>query len=92
VFNKGDLKSTMAVNNNRTSKQVASKAGKVLASPNSSKIAKSVAASALSQASPKRQTGAQMETKASKALRSNNTSATTKTLAGSVVSQSNKKR
>ena len=40
--------------NERTSKSVASKAAKILSNPNSSKIAKSVAASALTQAANKK--------------------------------------
>jgi hypothetical protein len=40
--------------NEQTSKAVASKASKILSNPNSSKAAKSVAASALTQAPPKK--------------------------------------
>ena len=42
------------VRNEQTSKQVASKAGKILKNPKSSKAAKSVAASALTQAPDKK--------------------------------------
>ena len=57
-----------------------------------SKTAKSLAASALSQSSTKKQTGANMETKASNVLKSNKYSDKTKSLAASVLSQSNKER
>jgi hypothetical protein len=79
-------------NSKRTSNTVGSKAGSVLANSNSSAIAKSLAASALSQAGTSKQTGARMEEKAAAVLGSEKYSAVTRALAGSVVSQSNKKR
>lgn len=82
----------MAKNSKRTSDSVASTAARVLQSPSSPAIQKSLAASALSQAVSGRETGAEMETKAAKALDNPRSAATTKKLAASVVAQSNKKR
>jgi hypothetical protein len=79
-------------NSKQTSQDVASLAAQTLRDPNASAIAKSLAASALAQASSGKQTGADMEAKAAKALQSDKYSKATKTLAGSVVSQSDKKR
>lgn len=75
-----------------TSKSVASEAARTLQDPNASSVAKSLAASALSQRSASHQTGSQMEDLASKVLDSPKYSQGTKSLAGSVLSQSNKKR
>ena len=80
------------MNKKQTSDKVASLASKTLRDSNSSKIAKSLAASALSQSDTKRETGKKMETTASKVLQSDKYSADTKKLAASVLSQSNKKR
>lgn len=79
-------------NAKKTSIKVSSKAADVLRNPNASKIQKSLAGSALSQAGSKHQTGRKMEEIASKVLTSNKYNNTTKTLAGSVLSQSNKRR
>ncbi|MFB2780640.1 hypothetical protein ACE017_15890 [Shewanella mangrovisoli] len=76
----------------QTSKSVASKAAKTLLNPNASNIQKSLAASAMSQASSSKQTGKDMETKASKVLQSSKYSDETKEFAASVLTQSNKKR
>jgi hypothetical protein len=82
----------MSKNTKRTSKQLASKASKILTDNNTSKIAKKLAASSLSQTGNKKQTGSEMEDLASKVLSSSKYSKETKSLAGSVLSQSNKKR
>lgn len=82
----------MAKNTKRTSCTVASLAAKTLKNVNSSKIAKELAGSALSQKSTNNQTGSDMENKASKVLQSEKYSDDTKTLAASILSQSNKKR
>ena len=82
----------MAKNLKTTSSKVASNASKILTNPNSSAIAKRLAASALSQKSKGNQTGSEMEDVASKVLDSNKYSKSTKQMAGSVLSQSNKKR
>ena len=82
----------MSKNSKATSSKVSSLASKTLQNPNTSATAKSLAASALSQASTGKQTGANTETKASKVLQSDKYSADTKTLAASVLSQSNKER
>ncbi|MEY3498424.1 MAG: hypothetical protein RL308_93 [Bacteroidota bacterium] len=82
----------MTKNNKTTSKKVASQAAKTLQDSNSSKIAKELAASALSQADKAKQTGADMEAKASKVLISEKYSPETKALAASLLAQSNKKR
>ncbi len=79
-------------NQKQTSKSVASNAAKVLQDKYSSKIAKKLAASALSQSGNKKQTGADLEDLASKVLNSDKYSDETKSLAGSVLSQSNKYR
>ena len=70
---------------------MASKASEILRDSNSSKIAKSLAASALAQSSTKKETGKEMETKASNVMKSDKYSDETKGLAASLVSQSNKK-
>lgn len=82
----------MASNNKQTSNDVSLLAAKTLRDKNASNIAKSLAASALSQSRNKNQTGAEMEDLASRVLSSSKYSNETKTLAGSVLSQSNKKR
>ncbi|WP_304545984.1 hypothetical protein [Sulfurimonas microaerophilic] len=80
------------MNKKQTSKKMASKASKVLRDPKSSKTAKSLAASALSQSNTNKETGKAMETKASDVMKSNKYNDDTKGLAASLVSQSNKKR
>lgn len=82
----------MAKNDKDTSASIATLASETLRAPNASAIAKSLAGSALAQATTGKETGADMEGKASQALRNPRSSDTTKALAGSVVSQSNKKR
>jgi hypothetical protein len=82
----------MSNNKKQTSSGIAKKAASTLADPNASAIAKSLAGSALAQASTGRQTGAAMEDKASRVLRSSKYSDETKELAGSVLAQSNKPR
>lgn len=82
----------MTVNRKGTSTKVASLAADTLFKPGSSKTARMLAGSALSQSRTDRQTGAKMEDLASKVLRSDRYSENTKTFAGSVLSQSNKKR
>jgi hypothetical protein len=82
----------MAKNTKQTSSRVASMAAATLSNSNSSQIAKSLAASTLSQRGNARQTGAEMEKVASRVMTSERYSATTKELAASVLSQSNKGR
>ena len=82
----------MSVNTKQTSKVVATLASHTLHDPKASAIAKSLAASALSQSHTKNQTGAEMEHKAGQVLHSNKYSKDTKTLAASVVAQANKER
>lgn len=82
----------MSKNTKQTSSKVASLAAKTLSSDNSSAIAKSLAASLVSQAGTNKQTGAKLEGVASHVLKSDKYSSETKTLAASVVSQSNKER
>lgn len=82
----------MAKNTKQSSAQVAKLASETLRDPQASAIAKSLAASALSQASSTKETGKAMETKASQVLQSEKYSETTKTLAASVLSQSDKQR
>lgn len=80
------------MNKKKTSSKISSLAAQTLRDENSSKIAKELAGSALSQASSSNQTGAEMEDKASRVLQSNKYNKDTKSLAASVLSQSNKKR
>lgn len=82
----------MATNNKTTSDQVATLAGQVLNYAASSVTARSLAASALSQAKAGKQTGAEMETFASMVLKSSKYSECTKTLAASILAQANKER
>lgn len=82
----------MSANKKVTSKSIASLAAKTLKDKNSSKTAKELAGSALSQKVKSHQTGAEMEDKASMVLKSNKYSEQTKKLAGSVLAQSNKGR
>ncbi|KQR90046.1 hypothetical protein ASG35_02155 [Burkholderia sp. Leaf177] len=86
------MRENMSVNTKQTSKAVATLASHTLHDPKASAIAKSLAASALSQTHTKNQTGAQMEHKASLVLHSDKYSKETKTLAASVVAQANKER
>jgi len=82
----------MGKNKKQTSKEIASKAAKILTDPNASKIQKELAGSAMSQANTGNQTGAEMETKASKVLKSIKYSKETKEIAATVLSQANKER
>ena len=82
----------MTINKKQTSDEIASLASGILQDKNASKIAKTLAGSALSQASGTKQTGAELEEIAAKALRSPKYSEDTKALAGSVLSQANKDR
>lgn len=82
----------MSKNTKQTSSRVASLASETLQKPSASQVAKSLAASALSQRSGDKQTGAHMEEVASRVLRSEKFSEDTKDLAASVLSQSNKTR
>lgn len=82
----------MTMNKKKTSEAIASQAAKTLQNQNASKIAKELAASALSQVNKTKQTGSDIEDKASKVLKSKKYSEETKALAASVLSQSNKKR
>lgn len=82
----------MKKNSKRTSSKIASKAASILNDKGASDVAKSLAASALSQSGSGKQTGAAMEDKASRVLSSDKYSDTTKQLAASVLAQSNKGR
>lgn len=82
----------MSKNDKQSSPEMASKAAKILADPNSSGIAKRLAASVVSQSSTSKQTGAELESKASQVLQSDKYSDSTKSLAASVLAQSNKER
>jgi len=79
-------------NKKQSSNELGSMASEILQDPNSSEIAKKLAASTLSQTNSSKQTGSEMETIASDVLKSNKYSDITKALAGSVLSQSNKDR
>ncbi|KYF69653.1 hypothetical protein [Sorangium cellulosum] len=70
-----------------TSSRKATKAAEILRDPNASKIARSLAGSALRQTDPKAVTSPEMAEKAAKALESGSTSKETKSLAGTVLTQ-----
>jgi hypothetical protein len=80
------------MNKKTTSPSVASQAGRVLQDSNASAVARSLAASALSQRNTGHQTGAAMEDIAARVLDGSKYSKETKSLAGSVLSQSNEQR
>lgn len=82
----------MSFNAKHTSSSIASLASAVLLDSKSSALAKELAGSALSQASPTKQTSARMEELASKILGESGHSQTVLSLAGSVLSQANKER
>lgn len=76
--------------NEKSSPRVARTASSVLRDSGSSKTAKSLAGSALSQAKPSNETSKPIASKAAKALDDGRSSRTTKTLAGSVLTQKRK--
>ncbi len=82
----------MSKNTKQTSTRIGRLASKTLHSRNSSQVAKSLAASALSQCSGDRQTGAKLEDTAARVLASGRHAKDTKQLAASVLSQANKQR
>lgn len=82
----------MSQNMKQTSSRVGRLASETLQSSSSSQVAKSLAASALSQCSGNKQTGAKMEDKAARVLASDRYANNTKELAASVLSQANKQR
>ena len=82
----------MSKNTKQTSSKVSTLASETLLDKQASKIAKSLAASALAQRSGGKQTGAEMEDKAARVLASNHYSDDTKQLAASVLAQANKER
>ena len=82
----------MPKNPKKTSSKIGKLASETIQKNSSSKVAKSVAASALSQRSAGKQTGAEMEKKVGKILASDNQAKKKKQLAASVLSQANKSR
>ena len=82
----------MSKNTKQTSSRVGRLASETLQSSSSSQVAKSLAASALSQRNGEKQTGVKMEAKAARVLASDRYAKDTKELAASVLSQSNKER
>lgn len=82
----------MSRNTKQTSSRVASLAAETLQDKHASHVAKSLAASALSQRDGDKQTGSKMEDVAARVLASNRYSEDTKELAASVLSQANKQR
>ncbi|QIM72477.1 hypothetical protein EYB34_14540 [Bordetella trematum] len=82
----------MSKNTKQTSSRIGRLASETLQNNISSQIAKSLAASALSQRSGDRQTGAKMEDAAARVLASDRYAKETKELAASILSQSNKQR
>jgi hypothetical protein len=82
----------MSKNTKQTSTRIGRLASETLQSSSSSQVAKSLAASALSQRSGDRQTGSKMEDTAARVLASDHHAKNTKVLAASVLSQANKQR
>jgi hypothetical protein len=82
----------MTKNTKQSSHGMASVAAKTLSGSNSSKTAKSLAASIIAQCRTSKQTGAELEETASKVMKSSKYNDETKSLAASVLSQSNKDR
>ena len=82
----------MSKNTKQTSSRIGRLASETLQSSNSSQVAKSLAASALSQCSGDKQTGAKMEHKAARVLASSRYAKETHELAASVLTQANKNR
>ena len=82
----------MSKNTRQTSSRIGRLASKTLQSNSSSQVAKSLAASALSQLNGEKQTGAKMETTAARVLTGDRYAKETKELAASVLSQANKQR
>ncbi|NLL02644.1 MAG: hypothetical protein GX265_06485 [Mollicutes bacterium] len=75
-------------NKKQSSKEMGSLAAQVLQDENSSKIAKELAGSVLSQTGTDKQPSKEMETKASEILKSTKYSDLTKSLAASILAQS----
>lgn len=82
----------MSRNQKQTSAQIAKLAAETLQNKQASQVAKSLAASALSQRSSDKQTGAKMEDVAARVLAHDRYAKGTKELAASVLSQANKQR
>jgi hypothetical protein len=82
----------MSKNTKQTSTRIGRLASETLQGSSSSQVAKSLAASALSQRSGDRQTGSKMEDTAARVLASDHHAKNTKVLAASVLSQANKQR
>ncbi len=77
--------------NEKSGTKVTKTAAKVLSSPKSSPMAKSLAGSALAQANTTKQSSSATATKAAKALTDGRTAKSTKSLAGSVLTQKDKR-
>ena len=82
----------MSKNAKQTSTRIGKLAAETLQDSRASQVAKSLAASALSQRSGDKQTGAKMEDVAARVLASDRYASGTKELAASVLSQANKQR
>lgn len=82
----------MAKSTKQTSTRIGKLAAETLQDSRSSQVAKSLAASALSQRSGEKQTGSKMEEVAARVLASDRYADGTKELAASVLSQANKQR
>lgn len=82
----------MSKNTKQTSTSIGKLAAETLQDSRSSQVAKSLAASALSQRSGEKQTGSKMEDVAARVLASDRYADGTKELAASVLSQANKQR
>lgn len=76
----------------KTSSRLAKKASRTLSNPDSSARAKSLAGSALSQASSKKRTSAKVAKRAGKTLADGKSSKAARSLAGSVLTQAPSKR
>lgn len=79
-------------NEKATSKDMASKASRILRDGSASKDARSLAASVLSQRDPSRQTGSKIEDLARKLFTDKSVSDDVRSLAASAMSQANRER
>lgn len=82
----------MSKNTKKTSQKIAALASETLRDPNTSKTARSLAASALAQANTDKQPSAEMERLASRTMQDGRVNDNTQALAASVLSQANKER
>lgn len=84
---RAEQKGLIMANREKTSPRIASKASAVLGDPKASSTAKSVAASALSQAGARKETSVNVASKASKLMEDGRSNSANKSIAASVLTQ-----